>query len=300
MRFVRLLLALSVLPPILSAQEPVFKFAVDVDLVELHVTVLDGMDRPVGGLKQENFKIFENRIEQKISVFKHEDIPLSLGLVVDNSRSIEPRKQRLDAAALSFVRKSNPDDETFIVHFDDQVRLAQDFTSVIRELESALAGVKPFGQTAIYDAVHLAIDHMAKARHTKKVLLLITDGVDNTSKRTLEETIDLVKRNRVGIYVVGLLSVSGGLPAEDALIKIAEASGGKAYFPNNVDEARLMIERVARDLREQYTLGYRPTNPNRDGAWRSVRVDVASPPGYPPKLKVNYRHGYFGGTSPAR
>jgi VWFA-related protein len=227
-------------------------------------------------------------------VFKHEDIPVSLGLVVDNSRSIEPRKQRLDAAALSFVRKSNPQDETFIVHFDDQARLARDFTSAIYELESTLAAVKPFGQTAIYDAVHLALDHMSKAKHTKKTLLLITDGVDNSSKFTLAETVDAVKKSKVGIYTIGLLSVSGGEQAEDALIRIAEASGGKAYFPNNVDEARLMMERIARDLREQYTLGYRPSNPNRDGAWRSVRVEVFSPTGFPAKLNVNYRRGYFG------
>jgi len=276
------------------SQEDTFKLSVNVDLTEVHVNVTDEKDRPVGNLKKENFRVFEDRKEQQITVFKHEDAPLSLGLVIDNSRSIEPRKQRLDAAALSFVRKGNPEDETFIVHFDDTARLDRDFTDSIPALEDALAGVKPFGQTAIYDALILALEHMENAKHLKKVILLITDGVDNSSKHTMSEAIEATKRSRVAVYTVGLLSMSGGQKAEDSLIHIAEASGGHAYFPNNVDEARMYMERVARDLREQYTLGYFPTN--RNGGWRSVRVDVLPPPGLPPtsKLTANYRHGYYG------
>src|SRR5262245_12295402 len=127
-----------------------FTLNVNVDLVQIHVSVLDDKDRTVGGLGKDHFKIFENRVEQPIAVFKHEDIPVSLGLVIDNSRSIEPRKQRLDAAALSFVQKSNKEDETFIVHFDFDARLSQDFTSDEPALERTLAGMKPFGQTALY------------------------------------------------------------------------------------------------------------------------------------------------------
>jgi len=279
---------------LLWSQDDTFKLSVNVDLTEVHVNVTDDKDRPVGNLRKENFRVFEDRKEQQISVFKHEDAPLSLGLVIDNSRSIEPRKQRLDAAALSFVRKGNPEDETFIVHFDDTARLDRDFTDSIPALEDALAGVKPFGQTAIYDALILALEHMENAKHLKKVILLITDGVDNSSKHTMSEAIEATKRSRVAVYTVGLLSMSGGQKAEDSLIHIAEASGGHAYFPNNVDEARMYMERVARDLREQYTLGYFPTN--RNGGWRSVRVDVLPPPGLPPtsKLTANYRHGYYG------
>ena len=279
---------------LLWSQDDTFKLSVNVDLTEVHVNVTDEKDRPVGNLSKENFRVFEDRKEQQISVFKHEDAPLSLGLVIDNSRSIEPRKQRLDAAALSFVRKGNPEDETFIVHFDDTARLDRDFTDSIPALEDALAGVKPFGQTAIYDALILALEHMENAKHLKKVILLITDGVDNSSKHTMSEAIEATKRSRVAVYTVGLLSMSGGQKAEDSLIHIAEASGGHAYFPNNVDEARMYMERVARDLREQYTLGYFPTN--RNGGWRSVRVDVLPPPGLPPtsKLTANYRHGYYG------
>src|SRR5438128_12320174 len=133
-----------------AQQEDVFKLNVDVNLVEVHVNVVDIRDRPVGNLRKENFRLFEDQVQQNITVFKHEDIPVSLGLVIDNSRSIEPRKQRLDAAAVSFVQRSNVDDEAFVIHFDDEARLDQDFTSSIADLKKTLASASPFGQTAIY------------------------------------------------------------------------------------------------------------------------------------------------------
>jgi VWFA-related protein len=293
---IKIFLPLSLLfASVVWAQDDSFKLSVNVDLTEVHVNVTDEKDHPVGNLKQENFRIFEDRTEQKISVFKHEDIPVSLGLVVDNSRSIEPRKQRLDAAALSFVRKGNVEDETFIVHFDDEVRLSSDFTDSIPNLEGALASAKPFGQTAIYDALILALEHMEHAKHTKRAILLITDGVDNSSKHPLSDAIEAAKRSHVAVYTVGLLSVSGGQKAEDSLIRIAETTGGRAFFPSTVDEARIYMERVARDLREQYTLGYFTTNPSRNGSWRSIRIEVVPPVGQPAaaKLNPNYRHGYY-------
>ena len=280
----------------LWAQEETFKLNVNVDLTEVHVNVTDGKDRPVGNLIRDNFRVFEDRSEQKITVFKHEDAPLSLGLVIDNSRSMEPRKARMDAAALSFVQKSNPGDETFIVHFDDAARLDRDFTNSIPLLEQTLASVRPFGQTAIYDALILALDHMPQAKNQKRVILLFTDGVDNSSKHTLAQAVEATKRARVAVYTVGLLSQSGSQKAEDSLVRIAEASGGRAYFPSTVEEARSDMERVARDLREQYTLGYFPSNASHNGAWRSVRIELVPPPGLPPtaKLTANYRHGYYG------
>src|SRR5437773_2576810 len=295
MRIKTLIVIYVLIASVLWAQEEsIFKLNVNVDLTEVHVNVTDEKDRPVGNLNKEHFRVFENQSEQQLSVFKHEDLPVSLGLVIDNSRSIEPRKQRLDAAALAFVQKSNPEDETFIVHFDSDVRLDQDFTTKLSDLQQTLAATKPFGQTAIYDAVLMAIGHMDQARHEKKALLLITDGEDNSSKATLDELIEALGRNQISVFSVGLLSEEGGLKAEESLIRIAESSGGRAYFPENVDQARTMMERIARDLREQYTLGYFPTDPNRDGSWRSVRVDVMPPPGFPKKLNAIYRHGYYG------
>src|SRR5215471_4350459 len=288
---------LTVIPLLLVSalwtQEQTFKLNVNVDLTEVHVNVTDEKDHPIGNLQKDNFRIFEDRTEQKISVFKHEDIPLSLGLVIDNSRSMEPRKERMDQASLSFVRKSNSQDETFVIHFDDSARLDRDFTDSIPLLEETLAGVKPYGQTAIYDALILALEHMESAKQMKKAILLFTDGVDNTSKNTLSQAIEATKRARVAVYPVGLLSQSGGQKAEDALVRIAEASGGRAFFPQTIDEARLDMERVARDLREQYTLGYFSSNGSHSGGWRSLRIEVVPPAGSPPnmKLNANYRHG---------
>jgi VWFA-related protein len=297
MKIKRLLVfPLLFLTSVVGAQDGTFKLSVNVDLTEVHVTVTDEKDRPVGNLTKENFRLFEDRTEQQITVFKHEDMPVSLGLVIDNSRSIEPRKQRLDAAALSFVRRGNPEDETFIVHFDDEARLTNDFTGSISSLERVLASAKPFGQTAIYDALILALDHMKGSKYSKRAILLITDGVDNSSKHTLAQALEATKRAQVAVYTVGLLSASGGQVAEDSLIRIAEISGGKAFFPSTVDEARTHLERVASDLREQYTLGYFPTNPDRSGSWRSVRVEIVSAPGVRSMAKLNaiYRHGYYG------
>jgi VWFA-related protein len=188
-------------------EEP-FVLSVNSDFTELHVSVMDSKDHSVSGLSKDNFQVTENGVAQHITVFQHEDIPVSLGLVLDNSRSIEPRKSRLDAATLSFVRQSNPDDETFVVYFDFDARLEQDFTGNLSDLEKTLSASKPFGQTAIYDALMLSIDHMKDAHHEKKCLLLVTDGLDNASHATLDQVLEAVKRSRVTVLVVGLLSAA--------------------------------------------------------------------------------------------
>ena len=266
---------------------------VDVNLVELHVSVMDGAGRPVGGLQQENFKVTENNIDQRITIFKHEDIPVSLGLVLDNSRSIEPRKARLDAAALSFVRNSNPDDETFIVHFDFEAKLSRPFTNDRTVLQNDLSSTKPYGQTALFDGILLALDTMNEAKFSKKALLLVTDGIDNSSKGTLEKVLERVRREHVMVFAIGLLSQSGGAQAEEALEKIAQVSGGRAYFPQTAEGASAIMDVIARDIREQYTLAYLPSNVLKNGAWRSVRVEINPPKGFPTGLNTNYRHGYY-------
>ena len=270
-----------------------FVMSVNSDFMELHVSVVDEKDRNVGGLTIENFKVKENGIPQPITIFKHEDIPVSLGLVIDNSRSIEPRKARLDAATLAFVRQSHPDDESFVIHFDFDARLERDFTTNLSDLEQTLAASKPFGQTAIYDALMLALDQMQKANHQKKALLLVTDGLDNASHTTFAEVLEAVKHSRVAVIVVGLLSAAEGEKAEATLTKIAEASGGRAYFPDDVDQARDMMVRAAHDLRTQYTIGYVPSDPAHDGSWRSVRLEIIPPAGSKEKLEADYRHGYY-------
>ena len=179
------------------------------------------------------------------------------------------------------------------VHFDDTAWLSRDFTCTISELEKTLTSVKPFGQTAIHDALILALDHMQRARHKKKAILLITDGEDNVSRHTLDEGVAATKRADVAVYTVGLLRESGGKKAEATLRRIADESGGRAYFPKDVDEARVAMERVARDLREQYTLGFFSSNSNPDVSWRSLRIELVPPPGVSSRLKANYRPGYY-------
>ena len=295
MKHLALCLSFVFLAGSVAAQDTPSQFVLSVnsDFMELHVSVVDEKDRTVSGLSKENFKITENGRPQPITVFKHEDVPVSLGLVIDNSRSIEPRKTRLDAAVLSFIRQSNPEDESFVIHFDFDARMDRDFTTRLSDLEETLAASKPFGQTAIYDALLLAIDHMQGAHNQKKALLLVTDGLDNVSKASFEQVIETVKRSRVMVIVVGLLSASEGEKAETTLTKIAEASGGRAFFPDDVDQARTMMERTARDLRTQYTIGYVPTDPAHDGSWRSVRVEIIPPAGTKEKLDADYRHGYY-------
>ena len=270
-----------------------FVMSVNSDFMELHVSVVDEKERNVVGLTKENFKITENGVPQPVTIFKHEDIPVSLGLVIDNSRSIEPRKARLDAATLAFVRQSHPEDESFVVHFDFDARVERDFTTQISDLEETLRASKPFGQTAIYDALMLSLDHMEKAKHQKKALLLVTDGLDNVSHTRFAQVLDAVKHSRVAIIVVGLLSAAEGAKAEATLTQIAEASGGHAYFPDDVEQARVMMEKAAHDLRTQYTIGYVPSDPAHDGSWRSVRVEIIPPVGMKDKLNTDYRHGYY-------
>lgn len=291
--WIRLVVVLLTVAAPLTAQESNFTLNINVDLVELHVSVFDDDDRPVSGLKKDQFVIKEDQIEQRIELFRQEDQPVSLGLVLDNSRSVEPRKERLDAAALAFVRHSNPDDETFIVTFDEEARLAQAFTQDQSALERTLRDTKPFGQTALYDAVLQAVGQMETTRHTKRAILVITDGVDNASRASLDEVLRTVRHAPVAIYTIGLLSQYGGEKAESDLRAIAQAGGGRAYFPQTVQDVRTITEKIARDLREQYTIGYIPNNAVRDGRWRSVRVEVQQPLGTK-RLFVNYRHGYYG------
>src|SRR5262249_7404548 len=174
--------------------------------VNLPISVLDKEGRPVDGLKQENFQVFEDKVLQTIKTFKHEDIPLSLGLVIDNSGSMRNKRERVNSAALSFVRESNRDDETFIVNFDDEAYLEQDFTSSMGDLIDALDNIDTKGETALYDAVYLSVDHVRTGHKDKKALLVVTDGEDDKSKYGLNKLLEHVREAKdVSIYAIGLL-----------------------------------------------------------------------------------------------
>jgi Ca-activated chloride channel family protein len=276
---------------------------VDVNLVVLHTTVLDDRQRFADGLKQENFRVFEDKIEQKLSVFKREDVPVSMGLVIDNSGSMREKRPRVNEAALTLVQASNPRDEAFVVNFNDDfyLDLDKDFTSSIPELKEALERIDSRGSTALRDAIIGSLDHLKKGAKDKKVLLVVTDGEDNASHNSLEKTLREIQKTDTVIYTIGLLGNEGKKEAKRAkkvLQDIAAASGGASYFPESVDDVHTICEQVAHDIRNQYILAYYPTNSRRDGTFRAVSVEVIPPRGRG-RLVARTRNGYYAPGSPA-
>jgi VWFA-related protein len=258
----------------------------------------------VDGLKEENFRVLEDKAEQKLSLFKREDVPVSMGLVIDNSGSMRDKRARVNEAALTLVQASNPQDESFVVNFNDDyyLDLDKDFTSSIPELKEALERIDARGSTALYDAIIGSLDHLKKGHKDKKVLLVVTDGEDNVSRNTLEKTVREIQKSNVVIYSIGLFSdedKKNRKKAMRALKDISTASGGVAFFPENVDDVHNICDQVARDIRNQYTLGYYPTNIKRDGTFRTVQVDVIPPRGKG-KLTARTRNGYFAPSSPGQ
>ncbi|PYU07796.1 MAG: VWA domain-containing protein [Acidobacteria bacterium] len=285
------------LPPNQDANRQGGSIKVDVSLVVLHTTVLDDRGKFVDGLKGENFRVFEDKAEQKLSVFKREDVPVSMGLVIDNSGSMRDKRPRVNEAALTLVQASNPQDESFVVNFNDDyyLDLDKDFTSSIPELKEALERIDARGSTALYDAVIGSMDHLRKGRKDKKILLVVTDGEDNVSRNSLEKTLREIQKSNVVIYTIGLFSdedKKNRKKAMRALKDISAASGGISYFPENVDDVHNICDQVARDIRNQYTLGYYPTNTKKDGTFRTVQVDIIPPRGRG-KLSARTRNGYF-------
>jgi VWFA-related protein len=281
------------------------KIKLNVNLVVLHTSVLDDRGKFVDGLTQDNFRVYEDKVEQKLSIFKREDIPVSMGLVIDNSGSMRDKRARVNEAALTLVQNSNPQDEAFVVNFNDDfyLDLDKDFTNSIPELQEALERIDARGSTALYDAIIGSLDHLKKGSKEKKVLLIVTDGEDNTSRNSLEKTVREIQKTDTVVYTIGLLeqeSKKSAKTARKALIAIAQASGGVAYFPENVEDAHAICEQVAHDIRHQYTLAYYPSNSARDGSFRTVRVDVIPPRGHG-KLVARTRNGYYapGGGSTA-
>ena len=273
------------------------KIRVDVNLVVLHTTVLDDRGRFADGLKQDTFRVFEDKVEQQLSVFTREDIPVSMGLVIDNSGSMRDKRARVNQAAITLVEASNPQDEAFVVNFNDDfyLDLDKDFTSSVPELKEALERIDSRGSTALYDAIIGSLDHVKKGVKDKKVLLVVTDGEDNTSHNSLEKAIKEIQKTDTVIYTIGLLSEESkknAKRAKRALEQIAQASGGVSYFPENVGDVRNICEQVAHDIRNQYTLAYYPTNTKRDGTFRAVQVEIIPPRGRG-KLQARTRNGYY-------
>jgi VWFA-related protein len=259
--------------------------------------VVDKNGHLVTTLPKEAFTVLENGAQQEIRQFKREDVPVSMGLIIDNSGSMRDKRAKVEAAALALVKASNPDDEVFIVNFNDEAFLdnphGKDFTSDVKEMEDALTRIDSRGGTAMRDAIRMSIDHVKdKAHKDKKVLVVVTDGNDNSSVVGLEDLVKAAQQSEVLIYAVGLLTDEErreAKRAEKALEALAEATGGETFFPRDVSEVERIATQVAHDIRNQYTIAYTPSNQAMDGGFRQIKVTVKAA-GNP---TVRARSGYY-------
>jgi len=283
-----------------SSDSGVFVFKKEVEEVSLHATVVDERNRPVMNLEKGDFTVFENNQPQPITSFRHEDVPVCMGIVIDNSGSMREKRDKVNKAALNLVRSSNPQDQVFVVNFNDEYYLDQPFTGNINLLKQALEKVEARGGTALYDAIVASADYMAKqARLQKKVLFVVTDGEDNASRESLEQAIKrLQQENGPTVYAIGLLGEEKARRARRALETIAQGTGGIAFLPRTLDEVDAISSTVAHDIRSQYTIGYKPTTPKSVGGYRTIKV-MAHAKGYK-QLNVRTRSGYYPGQEQAQ
>jgi len=288
-----LLLAAFGLPAQEQEKDPVFTS--DTRLVVLHATVLDAKGRLVTDLRRDAFTVLENGVPQDLKIFRREDVPVSMGLIIDNSGSMREKRQKVAAAALGLVKASNPQDEVFIVNFNDEAYLDQPFTSDHKKLEEALSRIDTRGGTAMRDAVTMSIDYMKeKGKKAKKVLLVVTDGDDNTSaaSNTLEKLVNKAQQSEILLYCIGLLSEEErgkAKRAQRALNALSNATGGLAYFPKDVTDMDQFALQVAHEIRNQYILAYTPKIMELDGTYRRIQVTAKGPN----RPVVRTRSGYY-------
>lgn len=287
---------------VIRPQMPTLKSGTD--LVALNVTALDAGGRAATGLGQEDFTVFENDAQQPIALFSTADTPVTWGLVLDRSGSMADMIGDLHKAALHAIAEGTAEDETFIVVFDETPQLVREFESDRHRLGTALLGLRAGGSTALWDAASYALDHVRHGRHQKKVLVILTDGEDNRSAFAFRDLIDFAEREEVLIYTVGMAE-SGGLfnrfrsrsPWHRDLETLSSVTGARAHFPRNLEECRNTMKDIAREVAQQYTIGYYPRDLARDGQWRSLKVVVKPQPGRP-AITARTRLGYYAPRPP--
>ena len=274
-------------------EPPVFR--TELREVTLHVTVVDKSGKLVTGIPRSAFKIFEDNVEQPIKLFHPEDVPVSLGILVDNSGSMNDKRSRVAAASLALVKASNPEDEVFIVNFNEDPYLDQSFTHDTKKMEEALGRLDARGGTAMRNAISGALDYMkTDAKLDKKVLMVVTDGNDNASTEiNLEQLLRKVRDSGVLVYSIGLLSEEEpreARAAKRALNSLAETSAGAAYYPKDLAEVETITPQIAHEIRNQYTIVYSPLNENLDGSFRKIKVELAAP--YKNAI-IRAKNGYY-------
>ena len=279
-------------PPASSRPDDDVTFRADTRLVVLPISVSDKNGKLVTDLKQSAFKVYENGVEQPIKIFKREDVPVSLGIIIDNSGSMKEKRQKVEIASMDMVKASNPQDEVFIVNFNDEAWLDVPMTSDIKAMQAGVERIDSRGGTAMRDAISMSIDYLKKeGKRQKKVLLVITDGNDNASTMNLEKLVTRAQQNEVLLFSIGLLNEEERREAriaKRALDTLTRESGGLSFYPKGVSDVDQITLQVAHEIRNQYTLAYSPTVPQMDGSFRQIKVTANG--GH---LVVRTRTGYY-------
>ncbi|MBI4750824.1 MAG: VWA domain-containing protein [Acidobacteria bacterium] len=283
-----------------APQEDPDAIEINTDLVVVHASVQNDKKAFISGLEKENFQVFEDGILQQIDTFHHEDVSVTVGLVVDNSGSMRTRRTEVIAAGLAFARSSNPRDQIFVVNFNERVSFGlppdTPFTDNVVKLETALSKNVTNGMTALYDGLAVAFEHLKKGNREKQVLIAISDGGDNASTHTLAHILALAGKSEVIIYTISIYDESDKDRNAKVLKELARATGGEAFLAKSVKEALPICERIARDIRNQYSLTYAPTNLKYDGTYRAIQVKVNVPGNE--HLSVRTRAGYSAPLKP--
>ncbi len=271
---------------------------VDVDLALVNVTITDPYNRLVTGLEQENFRIFEDNVEQDVAHFSNEDVPVSIGVIFDLSGSMANKVDKSRLAALQFFKTANPLDEFFLVSFNDRAQLVSPFTSSIEDLQTRLMFTAAHGRTAMLDAIYLGLSQMKGARNTKRALLIISDGGDNHSRYSERDIRNYVKEADVQVYAIGIYDPAGSRSSPEEvggpslLGDLTDMTGGRTFPVVNLNDLPDIAIKISMELRNQYVLGYKPSNRAHDGKWRKLKIKLRPPKGLPP-LNVYAKSGYL-------
>jgi len=280
-----------------SSKQTQNKIVVDVNLVLVNATVTDPYNRLVTGLEKDHFQIYEDGVEQEVATFSSEDVPVSIGVIFDMSGSMSDKVNKARQSAVQFFKTANPQDEFFLVSFNERAELTSRFTSSVEDLQSRLMYTSAKGRTALLDAVYLGLAQMKGAHNSKKAMLIISDGGDNHSRYNVTDVRNFVKEADVQIYSMGLFDNSPATPEEtegpSLLTELCDLTGGRLFRVQDLGELPDIATKIGMELRNQYVLGYKPSNRSTDGRWRKIKVKVHPPRGLPP-LNIYSRTGYFG------
>jgi Ca-activated chloride channel family protein len=272
---------------------------VNVDMTLVNLTVTDPLDRLVTGLEKEHFRVFEDNVEQEVVTLSSEDVPVSIGLVFDMSGSMSDKVEKAREAAIQFMRTANPRDQFFLVSFNDRAELTSGFTSSVDELQNRMMFTASRGRTALLDAIYLGLSQMRGAHNSKRALLIISDGGDNHSRYNESDVKNYLKEADCQLYAIGIFDPIGirsrtpeELEGPSLLSEMTEMTGGRVFPVGNLGELPDIAAKIGMELRNQYVLGYKSSNPNRNGSWRKIKVKLRPPKGLPP-LNVYAKTGYY-------